>query len=178
MTESELIAAARLGDQQAFAQLHRLYVGYVKRVARSMVRSDDVEDLCQDTFLLAFTRLQSFEGSSQFRTWLTRICINQCLASLRKARMGHGDGGEPELLPCNDAQLEGVAERMDLDKLLRRVRPSDRQVLEMAYLDGMPDQEIAAALNTTLASVTSRIHKAKRHIRGLTQNNQQSFGSK
>ena len=42
MTESELIAAARMGDQDAFAELHRLYVGYVRRVARSIVHSDDV----------------------------------------------------------------------------------------------------------------------------------------
>jgi len=169
MTESELIAAARMGDQDAFAELHRLYVGYVRRVARSIVHSDDVEDLCQDTFLLAFTRLHSFEGNSQFRTWLTRICVNQCLVSLRKSRMDQMDAGETDLLACKDAQLEGVAARMDVHKLLRRVRPSLRQVLEMAYLDDMPDQEIADALNTTLFSVKSKINHAKRYIRVVSK---------
>ena len=79
------------------------------------------------------------------------------------------DAGETDLLACKDAQLEGVAARMDVHKLLRRVRPSLRQVLEMAYLDDMPNQEIADALNTTLFSVKSKINHAKRYIRVVSK---------
>lgn len=170
MEECALIAAARMGDQEAFAQLHRLHVGYIRGVVRSIMRNDnEVEDLCQDTFLLAFTRLDSFEGTAQFRTWLTRIAVNQCLLSLRKSG-SQTIGMDAEDFACRDAQLDGVGARMDVEKLLRRLRPAQRQVLEMAYLDGMPDQEIAAALDTTLFSVTNKIHKAKLRIRTMAKN--------
>ena len=73
MDETELIAAARRGDEDAFAELYHQHVGYVKAVGRAILRKNDLDDMCQETFLLAFTRLHSFEGNSQFRTWITRI---------------------------------------------------------------------------------------------------------
>jgi RNA polymerase sigma-70 factor (ECF subfamily) len=171
MEECALIAAARMGDQEAFAQLHRLHVGYVRSVIRSIMRNDnEVEDLCQDTFLLAFTRLDSFEGTAQFRTWLTRIAVNQCMVSLRKSKLQSLQMEDAKTFACHDARLEAVGARMDIDKLLRRLRPGQRQVLEMAYLDGLPDQEIAAALNTSLFSVKSKISRAKRRIRKVANN--------
>jgi RNA polymerase sigma-70 factor, ECF subfamily len=171
MTECELIAAARLGNDDAFARLHQLHAGYVRGVARSIMHSNDVEDICQDTFLLAFTRLHSFEGTAQFRTWLTRIAVNQCLISLRKGTSQRVELEDADNFARKDPQLEGVAARIDVNKLLRRLRPGQRLVLEMAYLDGMPDQEIADALNTTLASVKSKIYQAKRRIRKVARNN-------
>ena len=86
MDETGLIAAARLGDQDAFAELYQLHIRYVRAIGRSILHTDDLDDMCQDTFLLAFTRLDSFEGNSRFRTWITRIAINRCLVTLRKER--------------------------------------------------------------------------------------------
>jgi RNA polymerase sigma-70 factor, ECF subfamily len=175
MEESELIAAARVGDQDAFARLHQLHVGYVRGVIRSLTRSNDVDDLCQDTFLLAFTRLDSFEGMARFRTWLTRIAVNRCLVYLRRngcnSQVVQIDAAGPDLSATHDAQLGAVAARMDLAKLLEQLRPAQRQVLEMAYLEGMPDQEIAEALNTTLFAVKSKIYQAKRRIRKAAKKN-------
>jgi RNA polymerase sigma-70 factor (ECF subfamily) len=165
MTECELIVAARLGDQEAFARLHALHVGYVRGVIRSIMHNNDVEDLCQDVFLLAFTRLHSFEATAQFRTWLTRIAVNQCLMSLRRSKSHTMQLEDAETFAARDAQLEGVAARMDVNKLLQRLQPGQRQVLEMAYFDGMPDQEIAVALNTSLFSVKCKIYQAKRRLR-------------
>ncbi len=92
MNETELIAAARLGDEDAFTEIYQEHLGYVKAVGRAILRKNDLDDMCQDTFLLAFTRLDSFEGNSQFRTWLTRIAVNQCLMSLRRERQAsNGD---------------------------------------------------------------------------------------
>ena len=130
MDETELIAAARLGNQDAFAELYRQHIGYVRAIGRSILRSRDLDDMCQETFLLAFTRLDSFEGNSRFRTWITRIAINQCLMILRKGRQA--SNGESHLvqmerdetrsdrclLARRDTQLEGVRARLDLERLL------------------------------------------------------------
>ena len=182
MQESELIAAARSGDEDAFAELYRQHIGYVRAIGRSILRTNELEDMCQDTFLLAFTRLDSFEENAQFRSWLTRIAINQCLMTLRKGRQA--SNGESNLVQMDaepaadgvrdrcvfasiDIQLEGVPARIDLDRLLRVLKPIQRQVLEMAFLEDIPDLEIAEALGMTLTAVKSKIYQAKRKVRNV-----------
>jgi RNA polymerase sigma-70 factor (ECF subfamily) len=185
MDEATLIAAARLGDEDAFAELYRQHLGYVKAVGRAVLHKSDLDDMCQDTFLLAFTRLHSFEGNSTFRTWVTRIAMNQCLLTLRKARQA--SNGESRLMQIDaelagddvlgrciftreDKNLEGVPARLDLIRLLRVLKPVQRRVLEMAYLEDVPDQEIAEMLGMTLSSVKSQIHHAKRRLREVYKN--------
>ena len=55
MDETELIAAARSGDEEALQELYQQHVGYVKAVGRAILRKNDLDDMCQDTFLLAFS---------------------------------------------------------------------------------------------------------------------------
>jgi RNA polymerase sigma-70 factor (ECF subfamily) len=173
MDEATLIAAARLGDEDAFAELYRQHIGYVRTVGRSMLRKDDLDDMCQDTFLLAFTRLHSFEGTCQFRTWIARIATTQCLRTLRKVRQA--SNGESNLIQINpelaaddfaaeDKNLEAVPARLDLDRLLRALQPLQRRVLEMAYVEGMPEAEIAEMLGTSPSSVKGTIHHARRRV--------------
>jgi RNA polymerase sigma-70 factor, ECF subfamily len=178
MNETDLIAAARSGDQSAFADLYRQHIEYVRAIGRSILRKDDVDDMCQDTFLLAFTRLDSFGGSSQFRSWITRIAINRCLIALRQARQV--SNGELNLVPMDgdaeldrytlariDIDLETVPIRLDLNRLLDKLGPNRRRVLEMAYLEDMSELEIAAALGISLEAVKNRLFHGKRQIRNL-----------
>jgi RNA polymerase sigma-70 factor (ECF subfamily) len=176
MDEASLIAAARLGDEDAFAELYRQHASYVKAIGHAILHKSDLDDVCQDTFLLAFTRLRSFEGNCQFRTWISRIATNQCLLTLRKARQA--SNGESHLIQI-DAELaaglgpdrwifastekgfEALAARLDLDRLLAVLNPIQRQVLEMAYLEGTPGEEIAEQLGIPLSSVKNNIHRAK-----------------
>jgi RNA polymerase sigma-70 factor, ECF subfamily len=178
MEETELIAAARSGDKDAFTELYQRHLSYVKAIGHTILRKDDLDDMCQETFLLAFTRLHSFEGNSQFRTWISRIAMNRCLAILRKERQA--SNGESNLIQLDetsdelldgcifareDKALEGVTLRMDLDRLLRVLRPVQRRVLELAYGEDTPEQEIAEILGISLARVKSTIHHAKLQVR-------------
>jgi RNA polymerase sigma-70 factor, ECF subfamily len=170
MDETGLIAAARLGDQDAFAELYQQYIRYVRAIGRSILHTDDLDDFCQDTFLLAFTKLNGFEGRAHFRSWLTRIAINRCLVILRDKRRPSKDESHVVQMDTNlaasiDAQLEGVPARLDLNRLLQALSPVQRKVLELAYLEDMPDLEIAEALGTSLNAVKSRIYQAKRKVR-------------
>jgi len=173
MNETELIEAARGGSEDAFAELYRQHARYVKAIGRSILRKDDVEDMCQDTFLLAFTRLETFAGNAQFRTWITHIAINQCLLSLRHGRqITNGESCLVQFDPERDnalldSQLAAVPARLDVNKVLRILSPVQRRILTMAYLEDMPDLEIAEALDMDLAGVQSQIFQAKRRVRNL-----------
>ena len=181
MDETELIAAARMGNEDAFAVLYRQHARYVRAIGRSILGAEDSEDMCQDTFLRAFTRLDRFEGNSQFRTWITRIAINQCLLRLRKGRQAsNGDSHlvqlDPEMAEVDrflfagkDTQLESLPVRLDTNRLLQELKPGQRRILEMAYLEDMPDLEIAEALGTTVVAVKCALYRVKRILRNAYQ---------
>jgi RNA polymerase sigma-70 factor (ECF subfamily) len=179
MDETELIAAARLGNEDAFAELYRQHIRYVRAIGRSILRKNDLDDMCQDTFLRAFTRLHTFDVSLRFRPWITRIAINRCLLILRQGRQA--SNGDSHLVQMDaemtdeafdrfvfasaDSQLEGVSARLDLDRLLQMLKPLERQVLEMAYLEGAPYMEIATVLGVPLTTVRAKIHASKIKLR-------------
>jgi RNA polymerase sigma-70 factor (ECF subfamily) len=185
MDEAGLIAAARSGDEDAFAELYRQHTDYIGRIGRSILRTSDLDDLCQDTFLLAFTRIHSFEENCSLRTWISRIAVNQCRAILRKRRQAKN--GDAHLVPIDaakksdwapdgsmfgseDLQLEATIARLDLTRLLRVLNPTQRRILEMAYLEDIPDLEIAEILGIPLGSVKRKIHYAKRRVRDVHKN--------
>jgi RNA polymerase sigma-70 factor (ECF subfamily) len=168
--KSRLIAAARQGDQGAFAELYRLHHTYVRGICRNILRDDSVDDLCQDTFLVAFTRLDTFAENAQFRSWITRIAVNQCLMTLRKRRHYVSVSLEEDTLDryiftAKDAVLEGAPARMDLEKMMSVLTDSTRQMLIMACLDGDSEQEIAEKLGLSADMVRKRIYWAKRKMR-------------
>jgi RNA polymerase sigma-70 factor (ECF subfamily) len=180
MNEVMVIAEARCGSEDAFTALYKKHLPYVKAVGRAILRTNDLDDLCQETFLLAFTRIRNFHGNSNFRTWVTRIAMNQCLMILRRNRqLSNGasqlvqlenDNASDDLLEqcifvTEDSNLRSVAARFDLPKMLSHIKPEQRRILEMAYLEDLPDQEIADQLGITLASVKSKLHHAKKRIR-------------
>jgi RNA polymerase sigma-70 factor (ECF subfamily) len=168
--ESELIAAARKGDQGAFAELYRSHQSYVHGVCRNILRDDSVDDVCQDTFLVAFTRLDTFAGTAKFKSWITRIAVNQCLMTRRKRRHYVSVALEEDVLDkyilvAKDAVLEGAPARMDLEKMMSVLTDSTREMLIMACLDGNTELEIAEKLGLSADLVRKRIYWAKRKMR-------------
>jgi RNA polymerase sigma-70 factor, ECF subfamily len=170
--ESRLIAGARQGDQGAFAELYRLHHAYVRGICRNILRDDSVDDLCQDTFLVAFTRLDSFQGNAKFRSWITRIAVNQCLMTLRQRRHYvpmplEEDTLNRYIFVAKDAVLEGAPARMDLEKMMSVLKDSTRQMLVMAYLEGIPEVEIAESLGLSIDAVRCKLSRAKRKMRDM-----------
>ena len=83
----ELVAAARAGSDAAFEELQSRYSRRLYRRIQFITRNhEDAEDALQETFLRAYLALDSFEGRSQFASWLTRIAINSALMVLRRRR--------------------------------------------------------------------------------------------
>jgi RNA polymerase sigma-70 factor, ECF subfamily len=174
MDEAQLIAAALAGDEDAFSELYRGYHKYVRAIGRSILRTEDVDDMCQETFLSAFTRLGSFEGNSQFKTWLSRIALNRCLIVIRRQKRAGLDATqtvvfdeyvEMRKLHSVDRRLEGLPDSLDLERFLKRLTLPQREALEMAYLEDMSAQEIATALDTTVAAIKGRLSIAKKKMK-------------
>jgi RNA polymerase sigma-70 factor, ECF subfamily len=87
-SDSDLVFAALSGSISAFEELQRQYSPVIRRKILWITRNqEDADDVLQDTFLRAYINLQSFEGRSTFKTWLTKIAINSALMLVRKRRV-------------------------------------------------------------------------------------------
>src|SRR5579864_8772942 len=85
--EAELVQRARNRDEAAIRLIMQSNNRRLYRLARGILRNDgEAEDVVQETYVRAFTHLNSFRGDSSLATWLSRIAMNEALGRLRRAR--------------------------------------------------------------------------------------------
>jgi RNA polymerase sigma-70 factor (ECF subfamily) len=163
--ETRLIAACRKGDPDAFSDLIRLHERRVFRLAGRFFRQRaDVEEVAQETFLIAWSKLHTYREDAPFESWLTRVCLNCCYARLRRARPTEELVGEPA-----EATAAHPAARIEVERLLRTLPPADRFVLLMLYGEGWSMAEIAEKTGWSVSKVKVRAHRARKKLRRLLE---------
>jgi len=143
-----------------------LYLRNVDFVWRSLRRlgvpESDVADSVQEVFLVAFRRMDQFEGRARWTTWLYRICFRVASERRRRAHVRRE-------IPCEHADLELMlppardehAELEVLDGLLDAMDLEQRAVFTLFELEGFTGPEIADILDIPLATVYSRLRLAR-----------------
>ena len=180
MTE-ELVRAAAAGDQDAFAQLVRLYENKVYSLALRMCGNpEDAADAAQEAFLAAWKGLPRFRGEAGFSTWLYRLTSNAAIDHLRRVKRQRGevslDGGGPGLdavddAPSPQAQAEETELREAVAEGLSMLSEDHRQALLLRELRGLSYEEIASELRVDLGTVKSRISRARGSLRKILVKN-------
>jgi len=174
LPETELAIAYVLHDSEpAFRELHRRTAPYLRAVAERRVRSREVaSDLVQQAFLNAHLARDRFQLGSSFRPWITRILLNLIYDHGRAARrqpladIDVSELGDPH---AGTHPLERSSEVARARSALERLRPRQRQVIEMHWLDERPFPEVAAALGEQLSTVKVRAHRAYRELRAALE---------
>lgn len=101
LPEADLVALARAGRREAFAQIMQRCNQRVFRIARAVLNDDaEAEDAVQDAYTLAFVRLGDFRGEAGILAWITRIVLNETYARLRRRRF------DVELAQAEAAQID------------------------------------------------------------------------
>jgi RNA polymerase sigma-70 factor, ECF subfamily len=183
MTDDELVAAARAGDESAFGRLFERHRRLVSRLGyRFFPRRDQVEEIIQESFIKAYFALDDYQGGGEksFVSWLARIAVRTCYDELRRVRRrgesSIGDLSEEEAAYLHErlrdlsagGNVEGAAISRDLaNKLLSRLRPDDRMVLALLKLEELSIAEISNLTGWTTAKVKMRSHRAQRGLRQL-----------
>lgn len=176
--ELELIEKVRSGDHDAFEPLVREHQKKVYSLALKLLRDpDDAEDAAQESFIKAFTSLDSFRADSRFSVWLYRITYNICLDLLRRKKRANevplsfedDEGEETELqIPDERTSPEKEYEKAELRSLIREgldtLSPEHRQILIMREISDMSYSEIAETLSIEEGTVKSRIARARRSL--------------
>ena len=167
-TDEELVTRAQHGDLRAFQELVSRHSAVVYRVAARTVGPDDAQDVSQDAFLRALSRLKSYRGQGSFRAWLLQITHNTALnAAIRKRAEPVEDVPEPsepdtgagERQPA--VRLEREERRRRLELKLRGLRMEHRTVLVLRDVEGLSYEEIADVTDTPIGSVKGRLHRAR-----------------
>jgi len=177
--DAELVEAARRGSSTAFGQIERLYSRPLYRTIIAITKNqEDAEDALQETFLRAYLALETFEGRASFYSWLTRIAINSALMNIRKRRARAEVFVNPT---CEDQEQATPFEIKDIAlnpeqvfdqhqrcvSMLRAVQNLDenlRGAIQLRMMRECSMKEIACALDVTVATVKSRLHRARRRL--------------
>jgi RNA polymerase sigma factor (sigma-70 family) len=174
-----LVAAAKNGDHQAYAELCRRHSKQILRTVLRITRNiSDAEDALQEALLKAYVHIGGFEGRSAFSSWLTRIAINNALRLLRKRRsqLVYGFETDPEAddfsLPeptetsynPEESCIQNALEN-ELAKAIRYLSPCLRVVIELQCQEDAPMAQIAKTLGISESAVKSRLIRARSRIR-------------
>lgn len=170
--ERALIERCRGGDDRAFAELvdanKDLVHAMIWRLARDRSQADD---LAQDVFLKVHRGLPYFRGEARLSTWIYRIVINVCSqANARRPREVSFDD-DRGVRPAEPRRVDGTFAEMELRDRLEKAMaqlPDQYRVLVAAHhLQGVQYEALAEALGLPLGTVKTHLHRAKRRLREL-----------
>jgi RNA polymerase sigma-70 factor, ECF subfamily len=153
------IRAVAAGDQDAFASLYRDYVRMVHAILLGRVPRRDVDDLVQDVFVAAYTRIRELREPEAFGGWIATITRNRATDYLRHAR-------DPEELPDDLPGGQPIeAETLAVLDVVRKLPEAYRETLLMRLVEGMSGVEIAERSGLTPASVRVNLHRGMKMLR-------------
>lgn len=168
-----LMLAFRDGDDAAFDALFERWAARLLRFLERMVRDPAVaEELVQETFLRVYRARARYAADAKFSTWLytiaTNVARNELRRPFRRAPHDSTDAareGTPLELAAEGAAVDEIvnARRVgkDVEAALAALPERQRAALWLAAVDGLPYAEVAAALETSEASVKALVHRAR-----------------
>ena len=179
--EGDLVARARRKDEGAVRAIIRQNNRRLFRLARSIMKDDsEAEDVVQESYVRAFTRLAEFRGESSLGTWLTRIVINEAYGRLRRRR-ATADWESVEATHAAEAQIipfplwssqpdpERTVAQHEINRILERAIDAlpepFRVVLVARLVEEMSVEETADLLGLRPETVKTRLHRARYLLR-------------
>lgn len=177
--DADIIAEVRGGNTAAFSELVLKYQDRLLNAVTYISGSRDAaEDVVQDAFVQAYTKLHSFGGNSAFYTWLYRIAINAAISRRRKRK------GETSIDARHDEQgvepadnLEGAEDRVlreeragQVQAALQALSAEHRMILVLREMEDCDYDQIAEILDVPVGTVRSRLHRARLQMREQLEN--------
>ncbi|MEZ4368105.1 MAG: sigma-70 family RNA polymerase sigma factor [Kofleriaceae bacterium] len=177
--EADLIARCVAGERRAHDEFYQRYRQLIAgNLYRVLGHRDELEDLTQEVFVIAFRGMATFRGDARLSTWLYRVCINVALGRMRTRgrrprAFGHDDldrvvddaardrGDTPE---TPRQALERARDRARVYRALDAMAPKKRLVLYLHEIEGRELKEIAYVLETNAITVRTRLFYARREF--------------
>ncbi len=179
---TELITAAKDGDEAAFEAIYRHTVGTLFRLAYGLLLDEqDAEEVVQDSFAYAFQNLEKFDPErSAFKTWLYTITISRCRNKRRRKRLPTIRFGEIEEWFANtehspEKTLEKAGIRETVLEALKQLSPKLREAIVLRYFEGLTYPEIGDVLNCSQKTASSRVRLAHEALYKTLETQREAF---
>ena len=170
LDEVRLMGLVAIEDVGAFETLYRAYYPRLTRFLRGMLRQTSlVDEVLDDTMLVAWRKAHTWDATSQLSTWLFAIAYRQALKALRRSDLAMAATDDPpipqEAEPDGELQHEQL--RAHLDAALGTLSVEHRAVMELTYYQGYSCREIAEIMACPVATVKTRMFYARLKLRAL-----------
>jgi RNA polymerase sigma-70 factor (ECF subfamily) len=166
-----LVLAARAGELWAQEALFQRYARMVLGLSqRILAGRDDADDLSQDAFVYAFTRLDTLQNPQAFQAWLRSIVVRTASKRLRRQRLltrlgiRRSEPIEPDVVVSNEAPPDVAVELRSVYGLIERLPAQERVALVLRRVEGMELLEIAEEMKLSLATVKRRLGAAEARL--------------
>jgi RNA polymerase sigma-70 factor (ECF subfamily) len=170
-------AALRHDDEAARELVRRLYPLVAKMVRAHRPRRTSEEDLCQMIFIKVFQKLSQFSGKVPLEHWVSRVAVNTCLnqiaaekvrPELRHADLSEEEQAVVENLAVSSDELspdQRVASRQLVEHLLDLLKPVERLVIDLLYLQGRSVEEIRKITGWSTSLIKVRAFRARQKMK-------------
>ncbi len=175
--EADLIDRCRAFERAAHDELyHRFRRQVAANLYRVLGDRDDLDDLVQEVFVIAFRGLDRFRGDARLSTWLYRICVNVALGRIRTrkrrpAAIGMADldtaPADPSLVERPETPERSLERRREQERVYRaleKLAPKKRIVLYLHEIEGLDLKEIAYLVESNPVTVRTRLFYARREF--------------
>ena len=179
--EQTWVSQAQQGSDEAFTRLVETYQTPVFNLCYRLLGEPELaEDAAQETFLRAYQHLHRYDQKRPFATWLLSIAAHYCIDRLRRRKFSmfsmdaEDDEGNSMELPDIDAPnpesetVKGQTQER-IHALLKDLDTTDRAAIIMRYWYDYSEKEIAESLQLTVSAVKSRLHRARKELAGMWQ---------
>jgi RNA polymerase sigma-70 factor (ECF subfamily) len=172
--DERLVADVLAGNDNAYAELARRHKGRVFGVASRFARdAAELEDICQEVFIQAYTKLRQYRRESPFEHWILRITTHKCYDYLRKRRRAAPHVSVDAMLESGlEPQAPQYAEHPDLERLhaaIAQLSAKERLVITLLELEDRSVQEVAELTGWSPANVKVRAFRARGVLRKLME---------
>lgn len=157
--EARLVEKVCAGDQEAFAELYKLYSKLVHGIVMARVPRDEVEDIVQDVFLSAYKNLHTLRDNNSFGAWLSMIARNRATEFHRRVKYTEELSEE---LSHRDAP---ETEAREILTAIRTLPEAYRETLILRLVEGMTGPEIAERTGLKPESVRVNLHRGMKLLR-------------
>jgi RNA polymerase sigma-70 factor (ECF subfamily) len=181
MTDAEVaacLARGRAGDEKAILELfHYMHPHVAKLVHANLPLRESAEDLIQQVCVKVMSHLDQFSGKVPFLHWVSRIAVNTCLNQIRHekrrpevrlADLSEDEATVVEHLAAAPGELDAsdhVASKELVEKLLGTLKPADRLLMRLMYLEGRQVDEIAKLTGWSNSLIKVRAFRARARLR-------------
>ena len=175
------VLQAQQGSDEAFTRLVEQHQTHVYNLCYRMLgEPETAEDAAQESFLRAYQNLHRYDSGRPFATWLLSIAAHYCIDRLRRRKLSvfsldeeNDDGTTYEVAdpasPDPEAETTKREDRDRLHVLLKNLDETDRAAVIMRYWYDYSEIEIAESLMLTVSAVKSRLHRSRRALAGMWQ---------